>query len=65
MNNKTYITIDGSVYEKISDNCVDVELSLPLDIYENLESLVEDGQFVSIQDAIRCILRDYISEMDL
>ena len=62
---KSYITVDGSVYEKISDNCVDVELSLPRVIYENLESLVEDGQFVSIQDAIRCIIREYISEMDL
>jgi len=55
--NPDYITVNGSTYEKISDNSVEVSLDLESDVLDDLTSLVKEGKFVSIGDAVRHILR--------
>ncbi|MFN4975286.1 MAG: ribbon-helix-helix domain-containing protein [Bacteroidota bacterium] len=57
-----YITLNGNVYEKISNESVNVELDLAEDVLSRIDHLVETGQFVSRGDAIRSILRDVVKE---
>ena len=52
-----YITVNGSTYEKVSDTSVEVSLDLESDVLDDLTSLVKEGKFVSIGDAVRYILR--------
>lgn len=56
-NSSLYITVNGSVYEKMSNDSVDVSFDLQEDVYNKLSSLVKEGKFVSIGDAVRYILR--------
>lgn len=57
-----YITLNGNVYEKISNESVNVELDLAEDALNRIDHLIETGKFVSRGDAIRNILRDVIKK---
>lgn len=57
-----YVKLNGNVYEKISNESVNVELDLAEDVLSRIDHLVETGKFVSRGDAIRSILRDVIKE---
>lgn len=55
--NPNYIKVNGSTYEKVSDDSVEVSIDLESDVLDELTSLVQEGKFVSIGDAVRYILR--------
>lgn len=55
--NPSYIKVNGSTYEKVSDDSVEVAIDLEEDVLDQLTSLVKEGKFVSIGDAVRYILR--------
>lgn len=54
------ININGSSYEKMSPNSVEVELELSEDVLNKIDLLVHSGKFVSRGDAIRSLLRTYL-----
>lgn len=51
---------NGHVYERVSKRSKEVELDLAEDVLNKIDSLIEDGQYVSRGDAIRDILRRII-----
>lgn len=57
-----YITLDGNCYEKISNNSVEVELELGVDVLAKIDSLITKGEFISRGDCIRTILREAIKD---
>lgn len=59
-----YITYNGSTYEKLSDDSVNVELDMQEDVLDDLNNLVKSGKFVSIGDAVRYILRRKLEEVE-
>ncbi len=58
-----YITLNGHTYEKISNDSVNVEIDLAIDVIELLDNSVKNGEFVSRGDAVRSILRRKIEEL--
>ncbi len=62
--NPNYITVNGDVYEKLSDSSVEVEFDLQEDVYDQLTRLVKDGKYVSIGDAVRHILRMKLESLE-
>lgn len=57
-----YAVIDDVWYERVSNKSVNLELDLEEDVLDKIDSLIEDGKFVSRGDAIRTVLRDVIKE---
>lgn len=48
---------DGHVYERISKRSKEVEFDLAEDVLNKIDSLIQEGHYVSRGDAIRDILR--------
>ena len=57
-----HIQINGSNYEKISSNSVEVELELEEDVLLQIDRRIDAGEYVSRGDAIRDILRQMVEE---
>ena len=60
-----YVKHKGVLFERMSENSVELAIDLKEDVYNNLTNLVTSGKFVSIGDAIRYILRRELEELDL
>jgi hypothetical protein len=57
-----YLTVNETCYEKVSDNSVEVDLELHVDIIEKIDKLIEEGKYISRGDFIRSVLRQMIED---
>lgn len=57
---KNYKKFGGHVYERLESSGEFVEFELEEDVFNKLNKLVCDGQYVSLGDAVRDILRQMI-----